>query len=233
MSDWDEKEGIVVPSGSSWLVFREKILEQFGEEISWLKIEENDHAVVLKGSVVSETAKRGLVSLIKRACAPRRISDQALVVAPSYHASSRPRDHFGIDNPSPRRLTRYPSIASGEVPAVGVLYAFEVDLTVAHPEGLDSHWTDFEIDSEHWTELRIIAEVQSEELDIDPEECRKPIKLYRDGSSKSAKFVGTVLACAQSKGHVNLHITFQLGQGVRGFASKQVALQEQCPQRRK
>jgi hypothetical protein len=223
----DEDDKIRVPPGEFWDQLHHEILLGFEEEIFELSIELQRGGIIVEGAIASESAKSAILELISRQITGQKITDRTVVTSPLTSASENSQGHFDASvemTKAPVQLTRYPKVSSKAAPAVDDDFVFEVDLTTVPTDDSASVPIVLPIDDEDWRELEVIAEIQSDELDIDPTESRKIIRLYVDGHSRSARFVFRVLERAAGTGSVKVHVTFILAHGVRGFALREFKL---------
>lgn len=186
------------------------ILGKMNDQLFELSVECFRTKMIVTGSVISETAKHRILSVITRYCTPKRIklANKMEVTAPF-----RPAEDHEYERPVSRRIAmdsafvpppseppagiavdRYPAIRSDQLPVEGATFRFEVDLKSEPDPTTDSKPVTFEDVPGNWRSMEVGVEVHSSRLIFKEGENRKTITVMREGTTFPVSFSATVSA---------------------------------------
>lgn len=215
-------EGVSVPTGTTWAALQRAIEDEFALDIFWVRVTEENTKVVVRGEVASEEAKRDICNLIKQFVPGKTVVNEILATSPLYPASQSHLDFDIVDEEyslnSP--IIRHPRISCDQNLFAGKLCVFEVDLTSEPDNETDGDPLQIGISDPNWESLLVSVEFSSFELEVEPEDARRNISLYRNGTSKKARFSAKVKDDVGSADLVNVKVIFSTNGRVRGFATR-------------
>jgi hypothetical protein len=218
-----ELEGIAVPAGEVWAALRLALEDRFAEDLFWLQIAEDANGITVRGQVVSEDVKEAIVEIVSVTFPNAVIFNEILATSPLYPAN---QNHFDIDVgvdvnfEAAATVVRHPRISCEHELYVGRSYVFEVDLSLDPEQETVGAPIELTPEDPNWESLLVTVEFSSYELEIEPEDARRNITLFRGGNSKPARFAAKVKAEAASIGAANVKAIFSTADRVRGFASR-------------
>lgn len=216
---------ITVPSGALWDALRLAIVERFAGEYFWIRVSEKGEKILLEGDVVSEDAKATLFQFVGEFLNGRHVVDTLLATSPLYPAS---QSHFDFDTgeddrPTSGNIIRHPRILCGQELQAGKLCVIEVDLAVEPHDATEGNPLELEISDPNWETLPVTVELTSYQLEIELEDARRNIILFRNGTSKSARFAAKVVGELVDD-LVHVTASFSVEGRVRGFATRDFAV---------